>query len=120
MKQDIFKQKKTNRLWGIFVQVAGQLGILIGILNLFMISITTYTVSFAPWLQQHNIHLGVLGFIGILVFLLVSTFYLIYKYALPSFFSSWNNQFYQHDNPIRADLKRIKKQLSDIESKIKK
>jgi len=44
---------------------------------------------------------------------------LLYKFALPSFFSFLNDQGYKHDNPIRVDIKRVQETLDDNLREIK-
>ena len=34
---------------------------------------------------------------------------LVWKFALPSFYSSFNEQFYRHDNLLRKDIEVLKK-----------
>jgi hypothetical protein len=112
-KRGLFSQRNMGRQWGIFTQVAGQLAIVMGIMNLFLIAVTAYNTTLAGWMIEHGVDLGGWLFLGILVGILVVASVLLYKFGLPSVFSFWNDQFYRHDNPMRKDLVDIKKLLTD-------
>ena len=43
---------------------------------------------------------------------------LVYKFALPSYFSAMNDQAYRHDNPIRRDIKQLQDTLDNKLSKL--
>ena len=113
-KQGIFHQINIGKQWGIFAQVASQLSILVSIISLFLVSVTAYTTTLSGWLSEYGISIGMFGFVAIIMCLLVVAFILLYKFALPSFFSYWNDQFYRHDNPMRKEIEEMGKKLDRV------
>lgn len=109
----IFKQHKGGNAWGHLMQVAGQVGYVITVVNLCLLIITTSTL-----LQTRGIMAPVwlLGLLAVIV--IGSAGVVIFKFGLPSFFGAWNQQFYKHDNPMRKDLEEIKRYLTAMEEKI--
>jgi len=105
----IFKQHKMGKSWGHLMQVAGQIGYVITVVNLCLLIITTSTL-----LQTRGVMVPVwlLGLLAVIIIGIAGI--LIFKFGLPSFFGAWNQQFYKHDNPMRKDLEEIKKQLAEL------
>ena len=105
----LFKQHKMGNAWGHLMQVAGQIGYVITVVNLCLLIITTSTL-----LQTRGVMMPV-WLLGLLAVIVIGTAGLvIFKYGLPSFFGAWNQQFYKHDNPMRKDLEEIKRQLAEL------
>ena len=102
-------QKNMGQQWGVFAQTAGQLSIFIGVINLLLLSATAYNTTLSAWFTAYGIPLNFWMFMCIIAFLLVVTSVVLYKYALPSFFSFFNDQFYRHDNLLRHDIELLKK-----------
>lgn len=113
LADSIFKQHKGGNAWGHLMQVAGQVGYVITVVNLCLLIITTSTL-----LQTRGIMAPVwlLGLLAVIV--IGSAGVVIFKFGLPSFFGAWNQQFYKHDNPMRKDLEEIKRYLTAMEEKI--
>jgi len=105
----LFKQHKMGNSWGHLMQVAGQIGYVITVVNLCLLIITTSTL-----LQTRGVMVPV-WMIGLLAAVVIGIAGLvIFKFGLPSFFGAWNQQFYKHDNPMRKDLEEIKRQLAEL------
>lgn len=105
----MFKQTNTGKSWGYIAQVASQVSILIAVVNLLLIAVTAYNTTLFPWLKIHGLSLPFWLFLTMLfVFMLISSLFL-YKFAVPSFFSAFNDQFYKHDNPMRKDIDELKR-----------
>ena len=109
----IIGQRSTGKHWGVIAQAAGQVAVFVGILNLFLIAVTAYNTTLKEWLIQQGIHISFWMFATVIAGLLLVAFILMWKFALPSYYSSINEQLYRHDNPIRRDLEEIKKILAD-------
>ena len=120
----VFKQKNLGQQWGIFATLAGQLSIFIAMINLLLLIMTAYNTTLRGWFEYYNIPLNFWSFTGLVVLLLTITAYLLYKFALPSFFSFLNDQGYRHDNPIRKDIERVQKtldnNLKEVKERLKK
>lgn len=116
----ILGQKSSGRSWGVFAQAAGQVAIFVGVMNLFLITATAYNTTLKEWLIQQGIDIGFWVFALVILGLILAAFMVMWKFALPSYYSSINEQLYRHDNPIRKDLEELKKILTDDLGDIKK
>lgn len=120
----MFKQKNIGRQWGVIANVAGQLSMLIAMLNLVLLITTAYNTTLSGWFKTYGIPLNFVTFMGLIVFLLFVAATLVYKFALPSYFSTMNDQAYKHDNPIRVDIKKVQdtldSKLRELESRLNK
>lgn len=114
MTGKIFKQKNIGKQWGMFAQVAAQISIFVGMLNLLLISVTAYNTTLSPWFAAYGIHLQLWMFVVIIAGFLGVMSILLYKFALPSVYSFWNDQFYRHDNLMREDIETLKKDSKQI------
>lgn len=109
----VTKQRNLGNVIGYILQVMMQMTVPMGIINMILLIITTSTA-----LQQKGylIPMWLLGLVVISVLVLAGL--LVFRLVLPSFFSAWNDQFWQHNNPIRDEFLNINKRLSSIEEKI--
>lgn len=110
----IFGQVNTGRGWGYVAQVASQAAIFITVLNLFMLAATFYQTTLSLWLQDRGIVFPFWLFMSVLVAVLALMAVVLYKFAVPSFFNAFSEQFYKHDNPLRADIEVIKNRQNQI------
>jgi len=88
--------------------VAGQASIGIGVLNMFMLSATAYNTTLAGWLAAIGIYINFWVFLAAISLPIIIGCLLIWKFALPSFYSSANEQAYRHNNPLRKDIESVK------------
>jgi len=116
----IFKQKNIGQKWGMFAQTAGQISIFVAMLNLVLLAVTAYNTTLSGWFESMGIPLNFWQFMCIIVFSLVIAFAVLYKYALPSFFSFFNDQFYQHGNKLREDIEELQKGIDELKKKVGK
>lgn len=116
IKNRMFGQHNIGSQWGIFAQVAGQLQVFMLAIILVINLISFYNTTVARQLMAHGINLGIwafVGFMSISIGALVVGFILLYRFALPSYFAVWNEQFYRHNNPVKRDLTAIRRLLTD-------
>jgi len=120
----VLKQKNLGQQWGVFATLAGQLSIFIAMLNLLLLITTAYNTTLRGWFEHYNIPLNFWTFTGSVALLLTIAASLLYKFALPSFFSFLNDQAYRHDNPIRKDIEKLQKtldsNLKEVEGRLEK
>lgn len=114
LKDKLFRQRNIGKQWGIIAQVAAQAAIFISIINLFLIAVTAYNTTICGWLAERGIYIQFWVFAAIIIGFLAIVFTLLYKFALPSFYSFWNDQFYRHDNLLRKDIELLKKDNREI------
>jgi hypothetical protein len=116
----IFGQHKTGRSWGYLVQVASQTSILVSVVNLCLIAVTAYSTTISPWLLERGMIIPFWFFVAGLSMLILVMALVLYKFAVPSYFNAFNEQFYKHDNPLRDDIELIKKTQAEILEKLTK
>ena len=120
----IFKQKYIGKQWGTIVQVSAQGAIFITLINLLLLSVTAFNTTLSPWFKLKGIDLPFWMFMACIIVFLGFLAILLYKFALPSFFSVFNDQFYRHGNLLKRDIellqadnKKILKKLGEMEKK---
>ena len=104
----IVKQKYIGKQWGIIALSAGQLAIFVGILNLLLNSVAAFD-KIALWLGEMGISINFWIFFSVIILGLLVVLLLLFKFALPSFWSVFNEQFYQHNSLLRNDIELLKK-----------
>lgn len=113
----IVGQRDIGKTWGYVSQVSSQMTIFITVINLFMLAATFYQTTFGGWMQDRGWYCPFWMFMVILIVLLGVTAVLVFKYAVPSFFNAFNDQFYKHNNLLRKDIDEIKALLKNLEKK---
>lgn len=123
-KRGIFSQMNIGKQYGVLVQIVQQLGIIWSVLILLFSAMSAYNTGLSDWLYEHGIPLNFAGFMGVIVGLLLIASFLVWKFFLPSFYSVFNAQVYKHDNPIRRDIREVKKiivgDLHSLEKRVEK
>jgi len=113
----ILRQNVKSRRWGAFKQSVGQIGIYVTFINTVMLSVTLYSTR---WVQENIYNINFIGFMAIVFGIIGLLLLLAWKLDMPSYFSSWNHQFWKHDNPMKDYLdeqfKEIKDRLRDLEN----
>jgi len=114
----IFHQNITFRQWGAVKQSVGQIGIYITAMTFINTAITLYATG---WVQENVIDLRFFEFMGIMLGVVLLLLLFAWKVDMPSFFSSWNDQFWKHDNPLKkyldAQFDALSKRLDKLEGK---
>lgn len=110
---NLFQQKYIGKQWGIIALSAGQLAIFVGILNLMLNSVSAFD-NIDVWLQNIGISINFWIFLGVIIIGLLLVLVLLFKYALPSFWSVFNEQFYQHNSLLRVDIELLKTENEKI------
>ena len=111
----IFSQKKKmGKQWGIIAQIATQGSMFLNIISLLLLMMTAYTTTLSGWFIQHGIYLKFWMFAIVVLGLLGVASIILWKFAIPSFYSVFNDQFYRHDNPLVKDMELLKRQNQEI------
>ncbi len=116
----ILKQRNIGRWWGGLKYVAQHLTTYVTAINLALISVTAYYTTLAPWFHEHGWYIRFWHFELLLVISLASVFLLEYKIGLPSYFDFFNEQFYQHNNPLRQDMANLSQQVKELKEELEK
>ena len=113
----VLRQNVSIRRWGAFKQTVGQIGIYVTFINTVMLSVTLYSTR---WVQENVININFIGFMAVVFGVIGLLLLLAWKMDMPSYFSSWNHQFWKHDNPMKDYLDKqfdgINKRLKDLEA----
>ena len=115
----LLRQKNIGDWWGGIKFVSSQVSLYVTVLNLVLLTITAYYTSISPWLHGRAIAIPFWVFILSIVALLAVVMVIEYKMSLPSFFSFWNSQFYQHGNELRTDIEALQKGINRINKRNK-
>jgi len=107
MREWLFSQNKVGLWLGGIKHSIGQIGIYVGFLNLFLLSITTYNTG---WVQQW-VNVSFLGFLAIVVGLVGVALLAAYKLDMPSYFGFWKKQ---------VGLDEMEKRLERVEGQNKR
>ena len=108
------KQRQVGNWWGGFKQLGTQIAIYITMLNLVLLAATAYTTTFSTWFRDNNLEIPFWLFMGVIVAGIIVMMFVEYKFSLPSFFSFWNDQFWKHNNPVKIELKAIRKENKEL------
>lgn len=100
----LLKQHKVGMWLGGVKHSISQIGIYIGFVNLFLLSITTYNTG---WVQEHIANVNFFGFMGIVALLVLVALLMAYKLDMPSYFGFWKKQ---------VGLDVLEKQIKDIQA----
>jgi len=98
----MFRQHKTNRAYGNFMQIVQQLGLFVAVINLCLLIITASSVL---QLRGYEVPVWLLGLLAACVLGIAGS--MVFAFGLPSYFSAFNKQFYRHDNLLRKDIEKI-------------
>ncbi|MCJ7805196.1 hypothetical protein MUP46_00950 [Patescibacteria group bacterium] len=109
---NIFGQQNISKRLGMFFLTVTQVGMVVSLLILLETSVNAY-VEISTWLMGYGIYIRFWIFMSVIISVLIITYILAWKFLLPSYLSSWNEQFYKHDNLVQKDLEEIKRQMSD-------
>ncbi len=104
----IFKQKNVGNTWGYIVQTASQGAVFITVVNFFMLAATFFATALSPYLVERGILIPFWLFLVVLTVPIISAGFLLFKYAVPSFFSAFNDQFYKHGSVLKKDMDELK------------
>jgi len=109
---------KIKKLWGAFRNLSTYLSFYLTAGTFVFSMVTAYATTLAPWLREQGLNIPFwmfflvvsLGGIGLLLF--------EHFVTMPGYFGYWNKNWYEHDNPMRADIEKIAKRQQKIMDKL--
>jgi hypothetical protein len=114
------KQMSGTSMWlGKLKFLGTHISVYVTSLTLAFTATSAYTVAIQPFLESIGIALPFIVYLLIIVVALILLLIFEYKIVLPGFFSLSNKQWYEHDNPMVADIKELKTKLEGIEALLK-
>lgn len=116
----IFRQHNVGTWWGAFKNVASNVMAYVTFLNLIFVAPVAYTMVVDPWLTKRGFSLPFAAFMGILFLGIALIFVLEFKVSIPSIYHFWNEQWWQHKNPMRKEMKALNKRMKAMERILKR
>lgn len=107
---------KLKKYWGDALLTFNHMGIMITLVNLCLLIITAYNTN---WFQKHGLNVNIVGFAGIIIGILIVGMVAVKKINIPSFFVSWNEQFWGNKNPMKKEIDKMAREMikqSDLEN----
>jgi len=111
------RQRNIGKWWGQFLLSIGQISQAVSLFTLIFASIAAYP-TVKVWLLDFGINIQFWQFVAGIIGTLTLGLLLAWSFGLASFFSQWNRQFWQHDNPMRLDIERLQKSIDDLAEKV--
>jgi len=110
-QRGFIKQEKAGwRYWlGVFMILITQAGVFIQFLVLVMMAATFHHTTLTEWgfdipLLVFFLLVGVIGIVGM---------FLLWKFVLSGFYSAWNDQWWEHDNPMKIEVEAQREMIKD-------
>jgi uncharacterized membrane protein len=108
------KQFYTGQFIGAILDSYQRAASVINAIQFLVIIIMFYNTSALPFLQVHapwvNFSIYMVFVVLMVVMIMVSTFMI----AIPSSYGFFNNQVWEHNNPMRRKLEKIEKDVAEI------
>jgi len=103
----LLRQHNLGRLPGAFKDLVVRVAFYVSMVNFLLIGVTAWSTTLYRYAPQ-----GVRfeHFIAVLVLGILLAVLLEYKFMMASSMSWHNQQLYRHDNPIREDIARLRRQ----------
>ena len=100
--------------WGVFKLLIQHAGAYIQMLILGFSSISAFYVLNQWAVEMFDMSIPFLLF-GLSIFLLIIFLcFFEWKLGLPSTFIAWNNQWWEHRNPLRPEIEKMQEQLNKM------
>lgn len=119
MKMNWNRQINIGNWWGKMLLSGTQLSMFMALFTMGFAGIAAYETirkAFQGW----GIDLFFWQFVLLVFVLLVIGLYLAHLLGLASFFSSWNEQFWSHKNPMREKMEAMSDKLDELERLLEK
>jgi hypothetical protein len=113
----LIKQLNIGSWIGALKTVFGQVGQYISFVTMGLAAIAAYPVI-SSWLVSVGLSFPLLGYVLIMVGIILLICILEYIFGQPSTFSYWNEQWWEHDNPMRKEMDDLNEYIKIIEKKI--
>lgn len=107
--------------WGKFRFMYNHAIFYVGVIQMVLIAATAYNTTLQPWMAeylgwniafwQYCIALGAMLLVGMI---------LEFTIGVPAVIAISNEQMYKHQNPIRADLDKVRSQQAEMQDKLDK
>lgn len=106
----MMKQINTGKFLGLLILVFQQIGPYLNIFTFMFAGIAAYE-PISVILKNYGIELPFWLFLVFMAGAAVLLIGFVYLIVLPSYFSSVNNQTWEHDNPIKKEFEKLNERL---------
>jgi hypothetical protein len=118
-RSQLLKQINIGAWWGAFRNLGSFLTFYLTFANFFLLLMSWYMLV-NPELQKRGIIVPLFVVLLITVALFIAALLMEHKFTLPSYFTYWNRQWWNHGNALPGKLDEIQKQLNRIEEAMSK
>lgn len=113
------KQKNVGGWYGMLKILAMQMSIYVSIATVVMMAATFHHTTLIQWLEDWGLpQIPVWLFFVILLAGGLLFLFIEYKFFLSSFYTAWNDQWWEHDNPMKTEIEQIKDNQKKIMEKL--
>lgn len=112
------KQINTGKFLGLLILVFQQIGPYLNIFTFMFAGITAYE-PISITLKAFGVELPFWLFLVIMTVAAVLLVGFVYLIILPSYFSSVNNQTWEHDNPIKKEFELLNEKIDRLDKEKK-
>ncbi len=113
------RQINIGKWWGTIKLLGQNISSYINWLVLAFSGITAYATAISPFLLERNIALPFWIFALVVVALIGLLSIFEWTLSLPSFFATWNHQWWNHENPAKAKLEKLETDIAELKTLIK-
>lgn len=112
------RQINIGNWWGKLLLSATQLSMFMALFTMSFAGIAAYE-TIHKWFAGIGVDIAFWHFVVMVIILLGIGLFLAHMLGLASFFSSWNEQFWSHKNPMRLKLEEQEKQINEMTKLLK-
>jgi uncharacterized membrane protein YdbT with pleckstrin-like domain len=109
-------QYNIGKWWGRLLLAAGQISMLITLLTLGLAGIGAYP-TVKGWAAIIGWDIALWQFGLIIVIIIGISLVFAWMFGMKSYFNQWNDQFWNHDNPMRIKLEELEKKIDNLTKK---
>jgi len=120
MNKSIFKQFNVGMWWGAFRNLLQQANFYLLLITCVSSVTTLFVTVINPWLAD-NFGIRIPFYIMLIVAVIILLLILLmeHKITMPSYFTYWSQQWWQHGNPLPHRLDKIDTELKEIKEMLK-
>jgi hypothetical protein len=112
------QQVNIGKWWGLFKLLGQNITSYVQYINMVLIALTAYATTISPYLHEHGIAIPIWAFGVVILTVLIIAFVFEWAVSFPSFFSVWNSQWWNHNNPMKAEVEKLHKEIAELKTLI--
>jgi hypothetical protein len=109
-------QYNIGKWWGRLLLAAGQISMVISLVTLSFAGVAAYP-TVKGWVSMIGWDITLWQFGLIIVVIIGASLIFAWMFGMKSYFNQWNDQFWNHDNPMRLKLEALEKKIDELTKK---